>query len=128
MTALRLMIVDRHRAFLNSARQYLMQCYNLDGVMVSNDFGEAMSRVTEYRPDIILVGVDLLRQAGTLQVLVDCLKEKLPATSVFVLTLFQGDSYRLVKPGSNFISGYIAKDQFAERINLVINNEVKEGE
>jgi DNA-binding NarL/FixJ family response regulator len=61
--ALRMVVVDDNRPFLNAARNVLRQ-EGIDVVGIASTSEEALQLVEELRPDVILVDVDLGEESG----------------------------------------------------------------
>lgn len=127
MSPIRLMIVDTHAFFSSSARKYLEQLVSVDKVELVNSLNDALLLIPEMQPDLVLVDSKVLQENHKFLDHFQRLKLSFPMMDLIALTLFHEIDEVGVLANEAIISGYIAKEDFAEELALCINSRLKKG-
>jgi len=104
---LRVMVVDDHALFRRGLEMVLQQEPDLDLVGEASDGAEAVERVPELMPDVVLMDVRMPRRSGIEAA--GQIKELLPHVKILMLTISdeEADLYDAIKAGA---SGYLLKE------------------
>jgi DNA-binding NarL/FixJ family response regulator len=105
--AIKVLLADDHALFREGTRNLIEQEEDMQVVGEASDGAEAVSLVTELKPDVALVDIAMPTLNGieaTKQI-----KEKHPATAVLILTAYDNDQYivALLEAGA---AGYLLKN------------------
>lgn len=125
MSPIRLMIVDTHAFFSSSASKYLEQLISVDRVDLVNSFHDALLLIPEIQPDLVLVDSKVLQENHKFLDHFQRLKISFPMMDLIGLTLFHEIDELGVLANKAIISGYIAKEDFAEELSSWINSRLK---
>lgn len=106
MQKIRLLIVDDHEVVRLGLRTLLNDEQDLHVVAEAGTADEALENVQQYKPDVVILDIQLPGQSG-LQVCRE-ITQKYPRTKVVILTSHGGDSFieQAIRAGA---SGYILK-------------------
>ncbi|TCL75279.1 LuxR family two component transcriptional regulator [Hydrogenispora ethanolica] len=108
MKRIRVLLVDDQKLFAESLRTVLeTRARALEVVGVAANGREAVERVAETRPDIVLMDVRMPELNGVEST--RAIKERFPATKVLMLTTFDDDEY-VVEALHLGAAGYLLKD------------------
>ena len=113
MRKLRVLIVDDNPMFLREARNFLAELQNVECVACANSGAEALVRVDEFRPDLVLMDIVMPGMSGLETMLV--LRSRLPALRMYAVSLDDAAEYRAAAL-KNGADGVISKHEFAEAI------------
>ena len=107
MNKIRCVVVDDHVLLRQGVRRLLEGEPDFDVVADAGDASEALEKVRELRPDVVLMdigmtGLSSFEAARTI-------KQELPATKVIFLTMFEDEDY-LLQCFHAGASGYVLKD------------------
>ena len=91
--AIRILLVDDSPYFLDVAREYLdlQESFEITGVAVEGR--NALEQARQLQPDIILLDLNLGDQSGVR--LIPLLKRHAPHSKIIVLTIMDGEGYRV---------------------------------
>lgn len=113
MERIRILIVDDQRLFVDSLRVVLDLEEDMEVVSTCRNGEEAIKRVGEYLPDLVLMDIRMPQMDG-----VECtrrLKEEYPDIKIVMLTTFDYDEY-VVEALLGGASGYLLKDIDGDRL------------
>ncbi len=116
MSALRLLLIDPHDKFRESARKYLLRCRKFRSVEAVASYNEGMLINTDHFPDLILVDSGYISQNSLLISELEKIKNAKPSLDVLVLSLFSDDYHNRYQVLSPLVSGIIFKENFS--VNL----------
>lgn len=116
MPHLRLLLIDPHDKFRESARKYLLRCPEFESVEVMASYNEGMLLYAEHFPDLILVDNDYLSQTSSLLNELEKLKQSDPSIDVLALSLFRDEYSNRCQVLSSLVSGIIFKENFSENL------------
>ena len=107
MNAIRLMMVDDHRMFLEGLRTLIEMEPDIEVVGECGNGLDALEAIMRLRPDVVLMDINMPGMNGvevTRQIL-----ERRPNTGIIILTMYRDDSqvFQAIKSGAR---GYILKD------------------
>jgi DNA-binding NarL/FixJ family response regulator len=107
MNAIRLMMVDDHRMFLEGLRTLIEMESDIEVVGECGNGLDALEAIMRLRPDVVLMDINMPGMNGvevTRQIL-----ERRPDTGIIILTMYRDDSqvFQAIKSGAR---GYILKD------------------
>jgi DNA-binding NarL/FixJ family response regulator len=104
---LRVMVVDDHALFRRGLEMVLAQEPDLELVGEASDGAEAVERVPELMPDVVLMDVRMPRRSGIEAA--GQIKDLLPHVKILMLTISdeEADLYDAIKAGA---SGYLLKE------------------
>ena len=109
MTAepIRVLVADDHVLYRRGLQFVLGQEDDIDVVGEAGDGSEAIRRVEELLPDVVLMDVRMPRRSGIEACM--AIKELVPSTKIIMLTMSdeESDLYEAVRAGAN---GYLLKD------------------
>lgn len=119
---IRILLVDDNASFRQRMARVLQLQPDLEVAGEAADGNEAITRVRELHPDVVLIdfrmsGLDGFSAARTIT-------KEFPQVKVFMLTAFPGalDQEKVTKSG---IAGLLIKDQPAQEILEAIRNSVR---
>jgi DNA-binding NarL/FixJ family response regulator len=122
MQKYKILIVDDHRLFCEGLRQLLKFQEHLQVVGVAHDPRGAITAVQQYRPDIVLLDIEM--PGGNGLELLTRLKSLLPDLRVLMLTMHMEEEY-LVQALEYGAFGYIIKDSPSEELFSMINSAIR---
>ena len=110
---IRVVISDDHELFRRGLRMVLEAEEDIEVVAEAADGHEALARVEEHAPDVVLMDVRMPRMGGIEAT--RAIRQLFPTTRIIVLTVSdeQDDLYGAVKAGAN---GYLLKEVSIEEV------------
>ena len=110
---IRVLVADDHVLYRRGLELVLGQEDDIDIVGEAGDGSEAIRRVEELLPDVVLMDVRMPRRSGIEACM--AIKELVPSTKIIMLTISdeESDLYEAVRAGAN---GYLLKDVPGEEI------------
>ncbi|NOH04863.1 MAG: PAS domain S-box protein [Chloroflexi bacterium] len=115
---IRILLVDDSPFFLEAARDFIQhqEAMSVAGVAVNAE--EAVARLRDLQPDVILLDLNLARSSGL--ELIPVFKENLPAAKIVVLTIMEESSYRAaaLQAGAD---DFVPKNDMGNRLVTVIH-------
>lgn len=103
----KIIIVDDHPVFLIGLKTLLMQCEGLDVVATASDGEEALRKVAELKPDIVLLDVIMPKKNGI--EVTEVIKQTMPDTRILILS--NEHSFSSIKAlMDKGIDGFVSKD------------------
>ena len=110
---IRVLVADDHVLYRRGLELVLGQEDDIDIVGEAGDGSEAIRRVEELLPDVVLMDVRMPRRSGIEACM--AIKELVPSTKIVMLTMSdeESDLYEAVRAGAN---GYLLKDVPGEEI------------
>ncbi|WP_374538130.1 response regulator [Chitinimonas taiwanensis] len=119
---IRILLIDDHSLFRSGVRQLLQREADLEIVAEAADGVEGIKRAKEYRPDVILLDLNMPGLSGleTLQLLV----QDLPQTAVIILTVSE-EADELGQALRDGARGYLIKNIEAEALTAAIRRAHK---
>ena len=124
MAKIRILVTDDHTLFRQGIKTLLSAESDLDIVGDAANGGEAVEKVTELRPDIVLMDIGmpgLSSFEATRQI-----KKARPDTKVLFLTMYDDEDY-LVQCMEVGASGYVLKDSPAQQLLAAIRDVYRGG-
>lgn len=118
----KVLIVDDHRLFCEGLCQLLKFQEHLQVVGVAHDPRAAITAVQQYKPDIVLLDVEMPGGSGV--ELLRHLKSILPDLQVLMLTMHTEEEY-LIRALEYGAFGYILKDSPSEELFNMINSAIR---
>lgn len=109
---IRLAVVEDNRVYLQALRAYLSKIADIELVYVAEDL-QSMPALITSKPDVVIMDIDLGRDSGIKGV--QLIKEALPATGIFMLTVFD-DEEKIVQSIKAGASGYLLKKDSPKKI------------
>lgn len=122
MQKYKVLIVDDHRLFCEGLRQLLKFQEHLQVVGVAHDPEAAVRAVQQYKPDIVLLDVEMPGGSGI--ELLRHLKSILPDLQVLMLTMHTEEEY-LIRALEYGAFGYVIKDAPSEELFSMINSAIR---
>jgi DNA-binding NarL/FixJ family response regulator len=122
MQKYKVLIVDDHRLFCEGLRQLLKFQEHLQVVGVAHDPGAAITAVQQYKPDIVLLDVEMPGGSGL--ELLRYLKSILPNLRILMLTMHTEEGY-LIRALEYGAFGYILKDSPSEELFSMIDSAIR---
>ena len=118
----KIIIVDDHPVFLIGLKTLLMQCEGLDVVATASDGEEALRKVAELKPDIVLLDVIMPKKNGI--EVTEVIKQTMPDTRILILS--NEHSFSSIKAlMDKGIDGFVSKDasgaELRDAIHSVLN-------
>jgi DNA-binding NarL/FixJ family response regulator len=113
------LIADDHRLFRDGLMKILEPCNDIQVVGEASDGLEAMKKVAELHPAVMLLDLSMPKLDG-LEV-ARRLKKEHPATKIIILTMHEEEEYTLKMVRSG-VSGYLLKDSAARDVIDAIRN------
>ncbi len=103
---MKVLLADDHALVREGIVAFLKDCDDIEVIAEASDGLEAIEKTTKYRPDIIIMDINMPRLGG-LEATIE-LKKKYPHIKVLVLTQYEDREYisRFLKAG---VSGYLLK-------------------
>ena len=113
MDTTKILVVDDNTYFINAAIEFLNTENDLEVVAIAHAGEEALGKIIDYNPDIILIDYIMQGWNGietTLEI-----KKRPNAPKVILVTQFDDDEYRkeAIKNGAD---GFVPKTSFGEEI------------
>lgn len=107
MNKIRCLVVDDHILLRQGVRRLLEGEPDFDVVDEAGDAAEALDKVRQLRPDVVLMDIGMSGLSSFEAV--RCMREDVPATKIIFLTMFEDEDYMMqcFKAGA---SGYVLKD------------------
>lgn len=127
MSPIRLIIVDTHAFFCSSARNYLEQLVSVEKIEIVNSLKDALLVIPEMQPDLVLVDNKVLQENHKFLDQFQRLKLSFPMMDLIALTIFHEIDEVGVLASEASISGFMAKENFAQELALWINSRLKKG-
>lgn len=116
MTLLRLLLIDPHAKFRESARKYLLRCREFRSVEVAASYNEGLLLYAQYFPSLILVDNEYLSRSPQFIKDLEKLKHSGPKLDVLALVLFRDDDFSRCQLFPHLVSGVIFKENFSENL------------
>jgi CheY-like chemotaxis protein len=116
--ALRCLLVDDNVPFLEAARG-MLEREGLDVVAVASTSADALRRVDELRPDVILVDIDLGEESGfdlAIRLAGDAVAQ--PSQVILMSTYAEEDFAALI--AASPAAGFVSKTEFSRRAILEV--------
>jgi len=107
MPAIRAIIVDDHQVIRDGLRMMLSTWDELAIVAEAKDATEALSRVEQFAPEVVLVDIQLPGMNGLR--LLRVMKERFPSVKVLILTNYANEEF-LVEAFRSGADGYLLKN------------------
>jgi DNA-binding NarL/FixJ family response regulator len=110
---IRVVLADDHDLFREGLRQLLETVDSIDIVGEACDGREAIQLVDQYKPDVILMDINMPRLDGIRAT--EFIVKNFPGTSVVILTMYQDDEYALhtVRAGAK---SYLLKNTGSDKV------------
>ncbi len=110
---LRVLVADDHALYRRGLEMVLSQEDDIDIVGEAADGAEAIRKVEELLPDVVLMDIRMPRRSGIEAC--TAIKDVVPSTKIVILTISdeESDLYEAVRAGAN---GYLLKDVPGEEI------------
>ena len=109
---IRLAIVEDNRVYLNALEMYLAKVKDIELVHTAADL-QSIAILISTKPDVVIMDIDLGADSGIRGV--QLIKEALPATGIFMLTVFH-DEEKIVQSIQAGASGYLLKKDSPKKI------------
>ena len=111
--AIRVLVADDHALYRRGLEMVLGQEEGIEIVGEASDGAEAIRRVEELLPDVVLMDIRMPRRSGIEAC--TAIKDVVPSTKIVILTISdeESDLYEAVRAGAN---GYLLKDVPGEEI------------
>ena len=123
MRMIRLAIVEDNYVYLNALELYLSRVPDIEVVHITSSL-HSISLLIATRPDVVIMDIDLGTDSGINGI--QPIKEALPRTGVFMLTVFD-DKEKMVQSMQAGASGYLLKLHSPKKIVEAIRS-VHKGE
>ena len=120
----RVLIVDDSPVFLGAARDFVASLPDVECVACANSGAEALARVGEFRPDLVLMDIAMPGMNGLETMLV--LRNRIPALRIYAVTLHDAE-YRAAAL-KNGADGLIPKHEFAKAVPELIEQLARDGD
>jgi len=121
--AIRVMIVDDHTLFREGLRRLLAEYDEMEVVAEAGDGKEALEKVGQLMPDIVLMDIKMPRLDGIEAT--SMLRVKAPEVRVIALSMYEDAEY-VLKAVNAGADGFMQKDVCADRLVSIIK-EVNDG-
>jgi DNA-binding NarL/FixJ family response regulator len=115
---IRLAIVEDNRVYLHALEAYLAKVKEIELVHTAADL-QSIAILISTKPDVVIMDIDLGADSGIRGV--KLIKEALPATGIFMLTVFH-DEEKIVQSIQAGASGYLLKKDSPKKIVEAIYN------
>ena len=124
MQKIRILLVDDHVILRDGIKALLEKRDNIEVVAEASDGREAISKVAQFRPDVVVLDISMPLMDG-LEATRQMLKED-PGIKILVLTMYDDEEYffQLLRAG---VSGYVTKKTASRELVSAIE-AVYEGE
>jgi NarL family two-component system response regulator LiaR len=93
MNRIKVLIVDDHQDFRFIVHKYLDRLPNVSVVGEATNGGEAVERVEQLFPDVVLMDISMPKMNGIEATRI--IKQRWPATKVLIATTYDDPTYRL---------------------------------
>jgi DNA-binding NarL/FixJ family response regulator len=119
---IKLMLVDDHAVLRDGLKNILDMESDITVVGEAVDGNEAISKVKEYQPDVILMDINIPGKNGIEATKV--IKEAYPSIKILMLTMYNHDEYFMssIREGAD---GYLLKDAPSEHVIDAIRSVAK---
>jgi len=114
MPLTRLLLIDLHQGFRESARKYLLRSRLFRSVETAASYNEGMLLAKEHFPDLLLVDSKTFFDNPGIIKEIEKLKHSNSALEVLVLFLFREEDLSRCQELLPMVSGIILKERFAE--------------
>jgi DNA-binding NarL/FixJ family response regulator len=118
---IRLALVEDNRVYLNALEAYLTKIHDIQLVHLASNL-QSMPVLISAKPDVVIMDIDLGADSGIKGI--QLIKEALPDTGVFMLTVFD-DEEKIVQSIRAGASGYLLKKDSPKKIVEAIRNIYK---
>ena len=125
---IRLLIIDPHQAFRQSARNYLLSSQWFKKVEAAADIERGIVLFEQISPDLVLVDEHLLAESPTFAKKLAQVKEANPRLEVLTLTLFKTNFAQDKLPGKAISNGKIDRETFADSLFQYLTCKMKASE
>ncbi len=123
MSLTRLLLIDPHHGFRESARKYLLCCREFGSVEVAASYHEGMLLSAQHFPDLLIIESEILFKNPVRVKEIEKLKHSNPALEVLVLFLFWEENFNRCQELFPLVNGTISKESFAEDLFEYISAE-----
>ena len=106
MNRIKVLIADDHRDYRRVVREFLDRMPNVSGVGEAINGGEAVEKVEQLFPDVVLMDIAMPQMNGLEATRI--IKQRWPETKVLIATTYDDPSYRLQALEAR-ADGYILK-------------------
>ncbi|MEW9053514.1 MAG: response regulator transcription factor [Neobacillus sp.] len=119
---IKLMLVDDHAVLRDGLKNILALESDIEVVGEAVNGKEAVEKVNEFSPDIILMDINIPEKNGIEAT--RCIKQSNPGIKILILTMFDHDEYffSAIREGAD---GYLLKDAPSEHVIDAIRSVVK---
>ncbi len=114
MSLTRLLLIDSHHGFRESARKYLLRCREFGSVEVAASYHEGMLLSAQHFPDLLMIDSEILFKNPVRVKEIEKLKHSNPALEVLVLFLFREENLNRRQELFPLVNGTISKESFAD--------------
>jgi DNA-binding NarL/FixJ family response regulator len=118
---IRLALVEDNRVYLNALEAYLTKIHDIQLVHLASNL-QSMPVLISAKPDVVIMDIDLGADSGIKGI--QLIKEALPDTGIFMLTVFD-DEEKIVQSIRAGASGYLLKKDSPKKIVEAIRNIYK---
>ena len=118
---IRLAIVEDNHVYLDALKVYLTKAHDIALVYVASNL-QQMPLLISAKPDVVIMDIDLGADSGINGI--QLIKEVLPGTGIFMLTVFD-DQEKIVQSIKAGASGYLLKKDSPKKIVEAIRNIYK---
>jgi len=118
---IRLAIVEDNHVYLDALKVYLTKAHDIALVYVASNL-QQMPLLISAKPDVVIMDIDLGADSGINGI--GLIKEALPGTGIFMLTVFD-DQEKIVQSIKAGASGYLLKKDSPKKIVEAIRNIYK---
>ena len=118
---IRLAIVEDNHVYLDALKVYLTKAHDIELVYVASNL-QQMPLLISAKPDVVIMDIDLGADSGINGI--ELIKEALPGTGIFMLTVFD-DQEKIVQSIKAGASGYLLKKDSPKKIVEAIRNIYK---
>lgn len=125
MNPIKVVIVDDHALIREGIKKLLELEDGIEIVAVAQDGEDALEKIATYRPDVVLLDINMPKMNG-----IECLKQiksKYTKTKVIMLTIHEDSEY-LIKTINIGAEGYVLKDadvsSLVKAIQKVVSGDI----